>query len=273
MLFDIRTKDSACKFVQEFFAITYDEFIREYTIECKNDFELFWKKRIGHIDSTNIDNLEFIVFHVTSNNDNCREIMEGGIKNLQLVLSECSNLSEKLMQNGIKFDIKNKKVEVDEKTFDIDYDYYRNRNNLPSCEEHIKNVSRKIYNDFAINGFFKSDDIARYYKCPEFLTSLSKMLPQKTIDRSWESESKGYLIVFRAQFDEFDWFTFYGTKNEYENDLSKLQLKKWLLREAIYSSFENGESCIVAYMKPEICILPEKIIEIIDLQDSKLGCM
>lgn len=49
MLFDLRTCDSAYRFVLDCLNMTPDEFITEFTIESEGDFELFWEKNIQSI--------------------------------------------------------------------------------------------------------------------------------------------------------------------------------------------------------------------------------
>ncbi|WP_366923892.1 hypothetical protein MFMK1_000811 [Metallumcola ferriviriculae] len=267
MIFDISTPDAAFKFIQDFFNITGSGFIDEYIIECNNDFDSFWNKRLDYIDSTNIDHLKYKALHVTSNWDDCLEIKMQGIKNLQAVLSEQTTLRNLLLEYGVKFDIENKALVIGEKVIDIDYDKFRGRFRLTSEEERIREVARKIYFDPQVNAFFSIDDIARYgtdIHCrPEFLMNLSSLIPRiKEVEKIWCTKSKGYIVTFLADFDQFAWYSFYDYEDNYWEDMeSRLILKKWLISNAVSRSFERGGSEIIAYMGSGVTITPEQIID------------
>lgn len=269
MLFDIRTPDTAFDFLQEFLGITYEDFIDEYVIKCDENFDKFWYRWVDHINTINIDDLEFIVFHVTSNDNNCLEIKTNGIKNLQFLLSENTGLNSFLIEHGIQFDIENKILYADKKEIDIDYEKYRGRFDLTSFEKKLELLAHKIYYDYQVNGFFSKNNITNYgtdiHKRPEFIKNIIESFPQfKKIQDDWIQKSKGYIVTYHATFDQFAWFSFYEKKETYIDDLSnKLQLKKWMLLQIVYRSFEklNSNSEVFAYMGPEIIILPEQIID------------
>lgn len=269
MLFDIRTPDTAYYFLQEFLGITFSDFIHEYIIECNKDFDKFWDKWLDHIETINIDHLEYIVLHVTSNADNCLEIKTNGIKNLQLILSDKTNLSSLLLKHNIQFDVEKRILYANKKIIDIDYEKYRSKFDLSYVEKKINRVAHKIYYDHQINGFFSNNDVCDYgtsiHQRPEFLYNLIELFPQlREIENEWIERSKGYIVTFRATFDQFAWFSFYENEYNYIDDVSdKLQLKKWVLSQVINRSFDNNDSHseIIAYMKPETIIIPEQIID------------
>lgn len=274
LIFDISTPDSAYKFIQDFFKITGSKFIDEYIIESNNDFDTFWERNYNYIESVDITNLKYKVLHVTTNWDNCSEIRTKGIYNLQRVLSAQTTLSSLLSERGIQFDIENKILYVDGKEIDIDYDKYRGEYGLTRKEEYLREVGRKIYFDPQINGFFAVDDVYGYgtniHLRPEFLMNLANLFPQlKNVEELWSEKSKGYIVYFIADFNQFAWYSFYDNENEYnEDEDSRLILKKWIISRAVSRSFDQKDAGaeIFAYMGIETTIHPDQILEYTELK-------
>ena len=60
----------------------------------------------GHrLEELNLQDVHFVAFHVTGSLDDCQEIKESGIRNLQYVLSHDTMLSSLLRRGDITFDI------------------------------------------------------------------------------------------------------------------------------------------------------------------------
>lgn len=243
LIFDISTPDSAYKFVQDFFKISGSAFIDEYIIESNNNFDTFWERNYNYIRDIDIIDLKYKVLHVTSNSDNCAEIKTKDINNLQKVLSKQTILSRLLSGHGLHFDIENKIMVADGRKIDIDYDRYRMEFSLAEKEAHIREIGRKIYFDPQINGFFAVDDVIWYgsdiHLRPEFLMNLTNLFPHlKKVEKLWTEKSKGYIVSFIADFNQFAWYTFYGNEDEYyEDEESRLELKKWIISKAVSRSF------------------------------------
>lgn len=269
LIFDIRTPDSAFEFIQDFFKITGSEFIDKYIIECNHSIDEFWDKHLEYIDSVDIDSLKYKVLHITSNWNECSEIKSSGIKNLQKVLSEQNELSSLLLKYGIRFDVDNKVLIVQNKTINIDYDKYRGKYGLSSYEKKIERVAHKIYYDFQVNGFFSNNDVLDYgteiHIRPEFLLNLTELLPHiKEVEDIWRKKSKGYIVTFLADFEQFTWYSFYDQEYQYWDDKeNKHQLKKWIISKAISRSFDgvDSHSEIFAYMGAATVIKPEQITD------------
>lgn len=269
MLFDIRTPDSAFEFILEFFEITGKEFINQYIIECNSSIDEFIYKHLDYIDSKDINSLKYTAFHVTSNWNECSEIKTDGIKNLQKVLSEQSQLRALLLSYGVEFDITKKNLIATKKIIDIDYDKYCGQYGLSSYEKKIERVAHKIYYDYQVNGFFSNNNILNYateiHTRPEFISNLTELLPYlKNAENYWRERSKGYIITFIADFQQFAWYTFYDHEYQYWSDEeNKQQLKKWIISMAVNRSFDgiNSHSEIFAYMNPTTIIKPEQIID------------
>lgn len=274
LIFDISTPDSAFKFIQDFFKISGREFIQEYIIESKSDLDRFWERNYNYIESIDITALKYKVLHVTSNWDDCSEIKSKGLYNLQKVLSEETILSKLLSEHGLHFDIKNKVLYYHGKEFDIDYSKYRGKYGLTRKEEYLREVARKIYFDPQINGFFAIDNVYQYgtniHKRPEILMNLVNLFPNlKEVEKLWCDKSKGYIVSFIADFNQFAWFSFYDNEYEYYEDQdSWLKLKEWIISKAISRSFEHGDTGteIYAYMNIDTIIQPEQILEYQELK-------
>lgn len=273
LIFDIRTPDSAWEFVLNFFNIDGSEFIDKYIIQCNSSFDEFWERNLNYIDSVDIENLQYKVFHVTSNWDECAEIKASGIKNLQMVLSEENKLTTLVSKYRVKFDIDNKILIAGNKVIDIDYDKYRGRFGLSGYEKKIERVAHKIFYDFQVNGFFSNSDILGYgteiHIRPEFLYNLTELLPHlKEVEEIWRNKSKGYIVTFLSDFNDFAWFSFYDNEYEYLDDgVSRQQLKKWMLSKAINRSFNgiNDHSEIFAYINGVTIIKPEQIVDYLEI--------
>ena len=267
MEFNITTPDTANKFLLDFLQISGEEFIDEYVLNCNNDFEVFWARNLSSIEKVNINNLIIIAFHVTGSLDNCEEIKRTGLKNLQKVLTEDTELSRLLLSHGVKFDIKNRRLCNNGNIINIDYYKYRGRLNVP---QKIKNVAHRVYYDYCVNGFLSNDDVFSYgtniHERPEILLDLVNLLPElEYMEKEWIENSKSYRIFFFSKIDQIHRFCFdLDEYNDppYENwaDLSDTQkIKKWMLSHAIDKSNSELSSSFL-YIKDHLDIPPGQII-------------
>lgn len=88
MNFDLQTKDTACKFLLNFMQMSKSEYLDEYVLKCDSNYEIFWDRNFQKIDSIDISNIRVIAFHVVGSLDDCAEIKETGLKNLQKLETE-----------------------------------------------------------------------------------------------------------------------------------------------------------------------------------------
>ncbi len=161
MIVDIRTPDYAFDSLLNFLDISDRDFINTYA-KFQKDIDKVWKEFINCVETKSIKDIEFIAFQVTSNSNNCAEIKKNGIRNLQWVLSNLSDLRNIFAEHEIYFDIKNKKMFYKTDIINIDYAYYCGENNLSSREKKFKEISRKIYNDCQATVFFSMNDVKKY---------------------------------------------------------------------------------------------------------------
>lgn len=284
MIFDIRTPKKARCFIEDFLKINSATLNEEYSLNCRCDFDEFWSRWKDHIDKIDINDIEFRAFHVTTNNDNCSEIRTNGIKNLQLVLSEDTKLKRFLEERGIRFNIENKQLYADKisvEPFDIDYNKYKSGTyDSYSQNGYLKIISRKIYSDFQVNGFFFHNNARKYVgiengicRLPEFLYNVSNLYPKLYTEWTNSDEgNKGYVVSFKAKFNQIDWSSTYNLKSYREDqDINKLQLKEWLLKIALYRGF-NGytdeTSNLTISMKPETIIKPDQILDYKEIHED-----
>lgn len=274
MLFDITTPDTAYYFLLEYLQIDGDTLIHDYIVEFNKDIDEFYKKYEEHILSIDLNNLLFRCIHVTTNSDNCAEIKKNGLINLQKVLSGETALNRKLSQIGITFDINNKTFEYNNSSYEIDYDKLSNFYSwdLTGEQNKIRDISRKIYNDPQINGWFANSNVKNYggrvHERPEFLFTLAKLIPetQEIIDE-WMRTSKSYKIVYDAPFNQFTYYSFYDVEEQYNADYDKKELRYWLLNKALYIAFQspNDSYGVPAYMWIKTDIAPHQIKDYIEI--------
>ena len=269
MEFDLRTCDSALNFIINFMNMTEFEFMTDYMNKSGNDFENFWNRNLDRIKSVDISKLRIMAFHVLASLDNCEEIKKRGIMNLQRVLTSDTILSHILMDNGIVFDIQNKILNYNGKQYDINYEHYKGRNST-DMEERISKISRRVFDDFFVNGFLANDDIFGYiteiHRRPEFLKDLSELLPEaKKVEEYWRENAKSYRIDFYATIDQTQRFNFsldelddppFEDWIELNDDM---KVKKWMLSAAIKRYHDNIDEEYL-YIKDNVTIPPKQII-------------
>lgn len=267
MIYDIGTKEAAFKFIKNFLNLEWYEFINEYEIECKNNIDTFLGKREVDFDALNVEDLKYMGFHVTTNWDDSEEIKKYGLRDLQIVLTENTNLKKFLQDYGISFDIKSKILLFNGEKIDIDYEKYIKKGALVrnEKEESIKNVGKKIYNDYQVNAFFSIDDMLSYgseiEKYPEFLHTLSGLIPIVNDAKDlWTKKSKRRVISFTADFNQLLKLQYYANENECNDDINNIVLKKLLIKNAIKRSVGNSVGTYL-FLKKGVTITPEQITD------------
>ena len=268
MVYDITNPDASYDWLNSVLDIKED-LISDYILECNKDFDAFFELHLSEIEHMDINQLEMIVFHVTTNGDECAEIKKNGLRDLKKVLQEKTELNTFLCDRGIRFDIPSKMMYINDKVFDIDYTKYTDLDKATKQEKVLHRIGHKIFYDFQVNGFLFSRDIYDYgtiHKAPEFLFTLSGFGKETaTVDDDWESVSKPYVIKYKARIADFEYYTFYESQEEYLQDYHNkwIGLKKLLLQRAVDSAFSDLFSDIYAYMKPGRIIEPERVIDCI----------
>lgn len=103
MVYDITSSNSAYEWVLQVLGITGEEFIEKYIVDFQKDAEEFMEHYFEKIEAININELEIVALHVTSNSDECKAIRKSGICDLKKVLSESSELKSFLEEKDVLF--------------------------------------------------------------------------------------------------------------------------------------------------------------------------
>ena len=217
------------------------------------------------LDTIDIFNVRFIAFHVTASLDNCQEIKDNGIRDLQYVLSHNTKLSQELNQCGIKFDIDNRIMFIDGTEYNIDYDYYIEKWNKTDLEENLDSVAHRVFYDYCVDGFIFNDNIKNYgteiHKRPEFINKLICISPNaRRLDDFWKDNSTPYKVIFFANINQIHKFTFDDLPKNYEpySESEITYIKKWMLRNAIDRAFSNCFDDKYIYIRDYEYIPPEQ---------------
>ncbi|MCL9660631.1 hypothetical protein L2089_08040 [Paenibacillus hunanensis] len=100
---------------------------------------------------------------------------------------------------------------------------------------------------------------------PEILFDISKVI-KKNIETYWEQNNKAFVLEYEENFENFEWFTFYDNKDDYYNDLSRMEHKKKLISKALYrihnDFFDGSIKEEFAYMKSSYTIPWKNIINV-----------
>ena len=271
--YDITNPDAAYEWLYSVLDMKRGDFISDYVLESRNDFDTFFVRHLKEAERLDIDQLEFVAIHVTTNGDDCAEIKKNGLKDLQKLLQEETELSMFLKKRGIWFDIPSKIMHIDDKNFDIDYKKYTNWDRMIKQVDALYSIGRKIFYDHQVNGFLFSKDVYDYgtiHEAPEFLLTLSEFDRDTAgINDVWAAASKPYVIKYRAKITEFEYYTFYEGQEDYLQDYHNgwIGLKKTLFQKAARGAFSELSSDVYAYMKPGRIIEPARIIECIPAEE------
>lgn len=263
--FNITTSNAAYDFLLDVLGLYAGELIMEYLVDCSGNVDMFVERNLHRLAHLDIFDVRFIAYHVTASLDDCEEIKRTGIRDLRYVLSHNTMLSNFLDRGGIQFDIENRAMLVDGDRFNIDYDFYRNRQLRTPEEKLLENIAHRVCYDFCVDGFLTSDDVKRYGtdidKRPEFILKLIKVSPKvKELDEFWRSNSKPYKVYFYVTADQIHKFTFnlnnnYLPYSAYEQE----QMKRWMLGWAVDRAF-NTCGDLYIYIRDHEYVPPEQII-------------
>lgn len=263
--FDLRSADSAYDFLLTFFGMSGQEYIEELIINSHNDFNEFWERNAARVKNVNIQDIRVWGFHVVGSLDECREIRSHGLKNLQRVLSEDTQLHRMLKSYGVDFCIQKRLLMYKGEKYNIDYDWYRHNDYSMPPDKYLKPIAHRVYYDYCVNGFMMNDDVFSYgtniHERPEFIMKLSDAFPDlKKMEDEWAELSKSYKVNFYATIDQIHHFNF--DLNETQEELTDdeiEQIKRWLVSYAIDRANSDLFSGVFLYVKDEIDIPPEQI--------------
>ena len=263
--FDLRTRNSAYDFLLAFFNMSGQEYIEELIINSDNEFEKFWDRNAASVNDIRLDNIRVWGFHVVGSLDECREIRNQGLRNLQKVLSGDTQLSRMLKSYGVFFDVKRHLLLYKGKEYNVDYDWYKHNDYSMPPEKYLKPIAHRVYYDYCVNGFMMNDDVFSYgtniHERPEFMMKLSNAFPElKTMEDYWVERSKSYKVNFYATIDQIHRFNFDLNETQEELTAHEIeQIKRWMVSRAINRANSDLFSEEFVYIKDEIDIPPEQI--------------
>ena len=278
MYYDITNPNASYSWLCETLKVNEEELIGDYILECHSDPNEFYERYRAVIEKIDIENLEIVAFQVTSNDNQCDDIKRNGLHNLQWVLSNDTVLNKYLKQYKISFDLGKKLLYIDENVYDIAYERYKDLDLISNRKKQLHDIGQKIYYDFQINAFLFCEDIYKYstiHEAPEFLFTLSNMNSHTNeLYETWKNSCEAYVVKFKAKLKEFEYYTFYDSKTEYEEDkqANLIMLRKQLVSRALESMMGNSTSEIYAYMKPNTVIIPENIIKYVSAKEWRKKC-
>lgn len=270
MYFDLRTCESAFEFILDSLQMDRNTFSHEYILKSGQDFDVFWNRNSFRTDYINTSSIRIMAFHVLGSLDDCAEIKANGLWDLQRVLSNDTILSQLLKEQGISFNILEKTLKSGTKTFDIDYDHYRNKHFLSGIDESLSHIAHRLFYDFCVNGFLVNDNVFNYgtqiHERPEFLMLLSDLLPNaQKVEKYWKEHANSYRVDFFVTKDQVHRFNF--SLDEYRDppfeDWTELdddtKIKKWMLAHAIYRAYDQLNEEFL-YIKDGAIVPPDQIL-------------
>ncbi|MEK5038027.1 hypothetical protein [Sporosarcina sp. FSL K6-3457] len=276
IIFDITSYGGAIQFITDFSDVDKKSimgFIDANPTDC--DVHHFMDTFNVEIDKLDVSNIEAIILHVTSNDDNCAAIKKYGLLNLQQALTVETPLRRYLIEFGIEFDISTKVMWCQGHRFDITYEV--NSISNEKDQELLKDIARKIYFDPQIDGFFSVNDYSEYggavHERPELLFNLKEFFKAETLENTWKNnkEKKHFVVKYKALLSQIAWYSFYENETQYQADwVSKEYLKLDLIKKALYVVWNVHHYKqlpeIYTYMRTETIIPYSDILEITDYE-------
>ena len=265
IIYDITTVEKAKETLVGLTGISIDIFdYAHITQSLKNQYYFADKIRdeackLGnyHFD-TDLNNIDFLVQHITTSTSSCDGIRKKGLKNLYLTYQDKeSELHQFLDDNEIYIDLENEKIKVHNKEYSI---HYGEKNfGLSDLEENLWSIARKFYYDFCICGFFSIDSTRAYggyvHKSPEILYNISELC-KVDLRGKWSQSSSGYIVSFYASRDEL-----VDTITNSEKESSDEEFLQSLVYRAVDSAYFSIDERI-ALLKDDVSIEPSRIKDI-----------
>lgn len=278
MYYDITTPDAAYNWIYDSLQINQGMLLESYLLKCNRDIDLFCDMYAKQIEKMDIGNLEIVAFQVTSNSDKCESVKKYGIRNLQWVLSNDTEMNKLLKKYGISFNLEQKLMYIDGKKYNIAYNKYKGKF-LIGEEDELGSIAHKVFYDFQINAFLFCKDIAEYSvncRTPEFLFTLAQLSRKtKLIEDIWAEQNDTYVVKYKAKIKDYAWFTFYNNEEVfYDDQIKDYQcLKNKLVELAIDGMYGELPEDVFAYMNQNTTILPKNILEIIPAKEWRINVL
>jgi hypothetical protein len=205
-----------------------------------------------------MDELNVIGLHYTSNDDNNFSINRVGLRNLQYSLSHNTSLYRFLKDNGILFDIEDRKMVIDGKIHDITFTHY-------NYAEPITCVAHKVYADYHLCCFLYIKDVSQYGgevdQKPEILLNIDRLCPEKRLQQKWINQCKQYCLKFFMPINSFAPYSFCGEVSYEYPDSKHIKLVESLVDKALIVACSTS-SQMIGHLLPNETVPKSNIISI-----------
>lgn len=252
MNYDISTTENCLNTLQEltnysYWNDIYEKYQYTYTLYPDEVRDIIIKQNNIKLAVTSKE-LFFVLLHITTSANNCEDIKNKGIYDLEWVIENDTELSRFLYDNGITFDIQNQLMYVD----DIPRNIAEN------------DIGFKIYKDKDICGCFQIDKKIPYggnvHFRPEILHNIDESVSGKDLSYIWHNTHKPYIIKFQVPYSNMDIALQMSVKNDSEE-----KILNGLLNWAIDIFFcRDCSSDRIGILKRDVFVPPSDIISIIE---------
>lgn len=260
MDYDIRTPELATQTLANITGISnniwiYESYLSDGNVDADYLYDII-EKYNGHL--TSFENLYLIISHITTSTNDCIEIAENGIGDLQSAYRNTnSELRQFLDANGIDIRIDYSCLVHNGTYYSIEYE----RHNCPLDDESVEHkgwcIGRKFYSDNGLCGFFAINPKIPYggyvHERPEILFNIDELLNTNLAD-DWKNSHTAYEVIFKIHSSELELY-------EHSNDEDETKVIKLLLY--AFDIMCSGSSEVCAQLKPDAQVTPDKIIDIL----------
>lgn len=245
-VYDITNVENALHTLTNLFNLSFkevDEFMR---LHQNVDVEAFLKEFHINLDCFELEDLQIVGIHTTTNNDQCESIKKTGLINLKRALSLNSSLNNFLHEHDIYINIYTKTLTYKQQSY-----------NLVDCGN--SKLHYKIFGDYALDCFLvmqknrKFD--AKLKARPKVLSEIEKYLHIENLHQEWINQSTPYMIKFKEHAYNFNRYHF-------SPDGSEDGMKYTLVHYALTVIATNQECDIQVDLVGEYQIPVKNIIEI-----------
>lgn len=270
MFFDLRTEESAKRFIQSLLETSKEEPIYDALFNSNSDLEPSYEDIVGTLPTKDIDlaNISLLGTHVLGSLDKCREISKRGLMGLRQVLAGKTILASALKRYGIVIDPHKKTLRFENSLYDLDYNHVGYAHTSYGDNPALQHIAYRICRDSGLTAFLYSPSFETYgtdiHKRPEILKDLAEFLPEaRKLERLWSHYSKPYKVVFWASLNQVDAATFNETNLKVESlsQPQKDRIIRWMTNNALLRS-QNRLQESYLYIKPEVTIPNSQLISI-----------
>lgn len=281
LIYDFSRFDKALESLGNYLGIA-DVAINLYLSEYRDNYSVEGFLKNFNIKENKLLENELLLtaLHVTTSNNECRDIIKYGLVDLQEAVTIDTLLNRYLEEQQINIIVEEKKVKYRDKLYDISKGFSEMKFNSSDKERLSYEVNRKLYFDPQINAFFSRENVLNYggdvHQRPEFIQNLAQMLEEPEIESGWKNlhGMQCYVIKFHAPISDYELYTF-GIKQsdlqEVDSKEIEIMKRKWVIGKTLtlindcWCSHTIDET--FAYLKIGIKVPPENIQKIYTKDD------